>query len=118
MMRFLYLLLLLVIIVFGVSFAVENKDPVTFHYFVGSVEVALAWLLALTLVLGALLGMLASVGVILRLRRELRAQKRRLTEQAAPPPREPHAQATRVQESPVQDPHAPEPDAARREEGS
>ncbi|NIR28802.1 MAG: DUF1049 domain-containing protein [Gammaproteobacteria bacterium] len=90
-MRFVYLLLLVIIMVFGVSFAVENKDPVEFRYFVGSVEVALAWLLVLTLALGALLGMVASLGVVLRLRRELRAQKRRTGEASTSTPREPQA---------------------------
>jgi putative membrane protein len=78
-MRIFYLLVLLVVVVFGVSFAIENREPVQFHYFVGSAEVALAWLLVLTLVLGALLGMLASLGVILRLRRDVHVHRRRVS---------------------------------------
>lgn len=115
-MRFFYLVLLIVIVIFGVSFAVENKDPVVFRYFVGSAEVALAWLLVLTLALGALLGMLASVGVILRLRRELRAHKRRATQAADSTPRE--SQATRPEAETRRseaDATRPEPETTRPE---
>ncbi len=68
-MRILALLLLLLVLGAGLTFSVMNAESVTLEYYFGSSDVPLALLLALTLTLGALLGVVASLGVILRLKR-------------------------------------------------
>jgi len=77
-MRVLYTVFLLLIVLIGLSFAMENSHSVEFHYYVGSVQTPLAWLLVLTLLAGAVLGMIASLGVILRLRAELRRLRKQV----------------------------------------
>ena len=68
-----FLLLLLVLIVFGWSFAAENADKVQFSYFVGTTEQPLAWLLVLALFAGSVLGVLASISLVLRLKNRIRS---------------------------------------------
>jgi len=78
-MRFLFGIFLLLLVLLGLSFAVQNAHTVEFNYYVGSLQVELAWLLVLTVLAGALLGMLASVGVILRLRAEVHGLRKRVS---------------------------------------
>ena len=67
-----FLLLLLVLIVFGWSFAAANADKVQFSYFVGTMEQPLSLLLVLALFAGSALGVLASFFVVLRLKTQIR----------------------------------------------
>ena len=67
-----FLLLLLVLIVFGWSFAAENADQVQFSYYVGTMEQPLSLLLVLALFVGSALGVLASFFVVLRLKSQVR----------------------------------------------
>lgn len=69
MMRILVLLLLLLVIGIGLTFSVMNAEPVSLEYYFGTSDIPLALLLVITLALGALLGVVASLGVILRLKR-------------------------------------------------
>lgn len=78
-MRLVFTVFLLLVVVLGLSFAVENSHTVEFRYYVGSLETPLAWLLAISVLGGALLGMLASLGVILRLRTEIRRLHREMS---------------------------------------
>ena len=71
-----FLLLLLVIIVFGWSFAAENADKVHFSYFVGSMEQPLSFLLVLAVFAGSALGVLASLTVVLRLKNQIRSLRK------------------------------------------
>lgn len=75
-MRILALLLLLLVIGVGLTFSVMNAEPVAVDYYVGSSEIPLALLLVATLAIGALLGVLASLGVILRLKRTASSLRR------------------------------------------
>lgn len=64
---FFYLLLALVALVFGISFALNNTDSVTVTYYFGlDWSGSLSWLLVITLAAGALLGVLFTFGWVIR----------------------------------------------------
>lgn len=62
--------LLLAIVIFGLSFAAINSDPVTVNYYIGTIEMPLALVLAAVFGAGALFGVLVCVGPIMRRSRE------------------------------------------------
>ena len=70
MARIFSTLLMVVVILLGLGFAQINADEVVLHYYFGKVSVPLSLLLALTLGLGVLLGILTSAAAIYRVRRE------------------------------------------------
>lgn len=69
-MRILALVVLLLVIALGLTFSVMNAEPVDLDYYFGTAAIPLALLLAGAVVLGALLGVLASLGAIFRLKRD------------------------------------------------
>ncbi len=83
-MRILKCLLLLLVAVIGVSFAWLNPDTVNFHYYFGTAEIRLAWLLVLFLTAGWVLGLLTILRSALALRARLFQAERkiRLTERS------------------------------------
>ncbi len=70
MSRLFSFLVLLILVVAGLAFAVVNDQPVSLNYFLGVIDVPLALTLVLTLALGAALGILFSMGMIVRLKRD------------------------------------------------
>ncbi|NOX44005.1 MAG: LapA family protein [Gammaproteobacteria bacterium] len=68
--QFFYVVIILVIVLIGLSFALLNSEPVTFNYYVGKVNLELSLILVITLAVGALLGVAASFGIILKSRRD------------------------------------------------
>ncbi len=76
-------LFLLLILAVALSFSVINAHEVVLHYYLGSIELPLAVLLALTLAVGALLGMLAMMKKVMSLRMEVARLRRsvRVSEQ-------------------------------------
>jgi putative membrane protein len=77
-------LIIIAAMVLGAVFAVMNAGSVTVNYYFGSLEMWLPLLLMGVLFLGALLGVLASMGAVLRLKREnagLKRQARLATEE-------------------------------------
>lgn len=60
----------LVIILLGLLFAVLNSEPVILKYYLGDIELPLSLLLVAVLAFGALLGVLSTLGMMLRLKRE------------------------------------------------
>lgn len=83
MSRLLSYVLVLILVLLGLAFAVVNARPVELNYFLGTREVPLAMTLVLALVFGASLGMLFSLGMVVRLKRETLRLRRQiqLTEQ-------------------------------------
>lgn len=77
MKTILYLLLALVALVFGISFALQNTESVDVQYYFGlGWSGSLSWLLVVTLAVGALLGVLFTLGWVLRAKRQAaRARK-------------------------------------------
>ncbi len=70
MLRIFYLLLFLLLVVIGIAFAVLNAEAVEFNYYFSSRQVPLSLILVLAMFSGAVLGVLASMGLIIRLKRE------------------------------------------------
>ena len=75
-MRIIGVLFFILIAVTGIAFAVQNADPVTLNYYLGSVETPLSLALVGALGLGALLGVIASTGVIFGMKREISKLRR------------------------------------------
>ncbi len=78
-------LFLLVVLAVALSFSVINSHTVVLHYYLGSIELPLAVLLAFTLAIGALLGMLAMMKKVMGLKMEVARLRRmvRVSEQEA-----------------------------------
>jgi putative membrane protein len=74
---FLYLLLALVVLVFGISFALNNPGTVTVQYYFGlDWSGSLSVLLVATLAVGALLGVLFTLGWVIRVKRQAARARR------------------------------------------
>ena len=71
MSRIISSIVLLGVLLAVLFFTVLNPDTVTLNYFVGSAPVPLSLALVIAALIGALLGVLASMGMVLRLRREV-----------------------------------------------
>ena len=78
MKRLLLLLLSLCLVAIGISFAVHNAEPVQFNYYFGTVTGPLALFAALALALGAVLGVLTSLFMVLAQRRKVSKLRRKL----------------------------------------
>jgi len=71
----------LIIILFGISFAFLNSDPVSFNYYIGNREMPLSILLISTLALGTFFGLFVGMLILLRAKRQnykLRKQIRKI----------------------------------------
>lgn len=69
-MRFLKLLFILLVMLVGAAFAVMNAEPVNLNYYFGSRELPLSVVLVGAVCIGAVLGILAGLTTMARLKRE------------------------------------------------
>lgn len=76
MLRIFYLLLFLLLIVIGIAFAVLNAEAVEFSYYFSSRQIPLSLILVLAMFAGAVLGVLASTSLIIKLKREMAQLKK------------------------------------------
>lgn len=76
MKRYVYLGLALLIVIFGILFAVLNADSVQLHYYLGTVELPLSLILVFAMIFGAILGVLASLNIIIGTRRRFSKLRR------------------------------------------
>ena len=77
-MRIIKLTLILFFMVIGAAFAVMNAAPVSLNYYLGTTEVPLALILVVALMAGAVLGVMVSLGSMMRLRHESSELRRKL----------------------------------------
>lgn len=70
MKRIIGLVFFLIVLVFGLFFGLLNADPVPVDYYLGTREVPLSLVVVITLLFGALLGALAGLGLVLKMKRE------------------------------------------------
>jgi putative membrane protein len=70
MKRILALVLFLLVLAVGLAFAVLNAGPVTLKYYFGVSDVPLSLTLVVAFAIGALMGVIATLGNVLRLKRE------------------------------------------------
>ncbi|MBK1734512.1 hypothetical protein CKO15_04270 [Halorhodospira abdelmalekii] len=66
------------IVLFGLAFSVLNADPVVLDLFFDEVEVAISVAMVAALIIGAGLGVLASLGAIWRKGREIQRLRRQV----------------------------------------
>lgn len=78
MSRVISLILIAIFVLLGLAFAVVNAKPVELNYFLAVREVPLAMVLVLSLVLGAIMGFVFSLGMVIRLKRETLRLRRQL----------------------------------------
>ena len=71
MKRILVSIILLLVALLGLSFALMNAAPVSLNYYFSSVQAPLSLIVVLSIVVGALLGILAMAGMVLRQKREM-----------------------------------------------
>lgn len=64
-MRILKFIFILIIALFGVTFACLNAQPVAINYYIGNAQIPLSLLLALTLIIGSILGLFAMISLYL-----------------------------------------------------
>lgn len=79
MSKLVYTVLVLAIILFGVIFAMLNAQSVQLNYYFGIKQIPLSLAIVLSMLVGAILGVLASIRLILRSRREV-SRLRKATE--------------------------------------
>lgn len=78
MVRIISFLTICFLVLFGFTFAILNAEPVTLNYYIGTRILPLSLLLALALFFGALLGLLTSFTVWLRIKHENHKLRRRV----------------------------------------
>jgi lipopolysaccharide assembly protein A len=78
MARILLAILFLVLLILGLSFAVLNSTSVPLNYYLGKVDLPLALVVVGSLILGAILGVLVSLGIVIRLKRQVRHLRRQV----------------------------------------
>jgi len=71
MPKLIFTAVIFIIIILGVIFAVLNAEPVHLNFYFGSRQLPLSLALILATLVGALLGVLASMQVILKSKREV-----------------------------------------------
>lgn len=71
MSKLIYTVLALIVILFGVIFAVLNAQSVQLNYYFGVQQLPLSLTIVLSMLIGAILGVLASIKLILHSRREV-----------------------------------------------
>jgi putative membrane protein len=78
MNRLLFLILFLLLLALGISFAVHNAVPITLNYYFGSITGPLSLVVVIALAVGAMLGVSTSLLLVLRQRRKVARLKRKL----------------------------------------
>lgn len=78
MARLFGFLLLVSLVVLGLSFAVLNAEPVSLNYYFGYRDIPLSMIVVLSLAAGVVIGVLVSMGMILRLKQQAGRLRRQL----------------------------------------
>ncbi len=71
MKRIVIFALLLLVTLLGLSFALMNAESVQLNYYFGTLQAPLSLALVLAIIIGAGLGVLASLGIVVGQKREL-----------------------------------------------
>ncbi|MFH0350944.1 MAG: LapA family protein [Chromatiales bacterium] len=78
MVRVLKVIFLLFVVLVGLELHVKNPQLVAVDYYLGTVQLPVSLLIACMLLLGAVLGVLVNLSVVVRLRRKIGELKRSL----------------------------------------
>jgi len=68
--RFVKLIIVLLVMVLGVAIAVTNPGNVVLNYGIGSLELPLSLVLVGAISVGAVIGCIVAIGILMRLKRE------------------------------------------------
>ena len=77
MKRIITFIVLLLVTLLGLTFALMNAENVKLDYYFGSFEAPLSLVVVLAMIIGAALGVLASVGIVVGQKRELARLRKR-----------------------------------------
>jgi lipopolysaccharide assembly protein A len=69
-MRIFLIIIAIIIAILGLTFALLNAAPVMLNYYIGTLTISLSLLLVLTVGIGILIGFLATLSSILKLKRK------------------------------------------------
>lgn len=78
MKRLLLLILFLLLVALGISFAVHNSEPVTLHYYFGAISGPLSLVVVIALAVGAIFGVTTSLLLVFSQRRKVSRLQRKL----------------------------------------
>lgn len=76
--RLIGFLFLVALVVIGLSFAVLNSQPVALNYYLGERDIPLSIIVVVSVAVGAVVGVVVSAGMILRLRARSARLRRQL----------------------------------------
>ncbi|HFD91849.1 MAG TPA: LapA family protein [Gammaproteobacteria bacterium] len=80
MKRLITSIILLLVLVVGIYFGLLNAEKVTINYYFGSYELPLSLVMVISVLVGALLGAIASIGIVFRMRKRISRLKREVGE--------------------------------------
>ena len=70
MTRIAKLILVFVILLIGLAFHLKNNQLIELNYYVDVISLPMSWLVVLVLFIGSMLGVLASLPIIIKLKRD------------------------------------------------
>ncbi|GJM04936.1 MAG: putative lipopolysaccharide assembly protein A [marine bacterium B5-7] len=70
MTRFAKLILIFVILLIGLAFHLKNNQLIELNYYVDVISLPMSWLVVLVLFIGSMLGVLSSLPIIIKLKRD------------------------------------------------
>jgi putative membrane protein len=97
MIRLAYIIFSLILLIIGILFAVLNAEPVILHYYFGDKHIPLSLVLISAIIIGAILGIIASAGIIIKLKRD-NSKLKKLTELS-------EKELTNLRTMPIKDEH-------------
>lgn len=71
MSKLIYTVIVLVVVLFGIIFAILNAENVQLNYYFGSQQIPLSLVMVMSMIVGAVLGVFASISLIFRNRKEI-----------------------------------------------
>ena len=70
MSRIAKLIIVFIILLSGLAFHLKNNQMIELNYYVGVLDMPLSWLVVIMLFIGAMLGVLASLPMIIKLKQQ------------------------------------------------
>jgi uncharacterized membrane protein YciS (DUF1049 family) len=70
MSRIAKLILVFIILMIGLTFHLKNNQIIKLNYYVDVIDIPLSWLVVIVLIIGSTLGLLASLPIIIKLKRD------------------------------------------------
>lgn len=70
MSRIAKLILVFIILMIGLTFHLKNNQLIELNYYVNVIDIPVSWLVVIVLIIGSLLGLLASLPIIIMLKRD------------------------------------------------